>query len=482
MSATAPHAGAGSSPGSRRSARQLVPRFGVRARLTTAVCLVFSLALGGGATLLLGQIERALIDDVHTTARSHLERAMPDIAAGPGRVGTELTVDGDQMTTTVIVVGDDPGGITVGDGDMLTPAGRLRAELTTQGATVPDWLAATESLVAVSSVAAATPDGEVQLLTASPLDEVRLAVATTRKLLWVAIPALVAMIGVMAWVVASRALRPVQAIAGRADAITAATPDGRVPVPGTGDEIAHLAQTVNRMLGRLQAAAVSQRRFTADAAHELRTPVATIRTELEVALRDDDVHWPQVAQRVLAEDRRLAGLVDDLLLLARSDEPASTSRFTDVDLDDVVRNSGARSRSVPLHLRQVVPTRIRGDATSLERAVDHLLDNAARHAESTAAVIIEPGDDVIHVHVDDDGTGIAEADRDRVLERFTRLDEGRARDRGGAGLGLAVVHRVARSHGGAVTVTVAPLGGARVTMSLPRSGALENDDHTDRHG
>lgn len=453
--------------------RRLGPR-GVRWRVTAAVTLLFTVALGGGSALLLGRIEAALVGDVHDVALASLEQVRGQLSAevGPGVVSVETV--GPAAGSSIFAV-DSDAVVATRDGEVAPPgvgrtvagAEEVRTTVESGGARVPAWLAATDGSVAVTSLVEPAAGGRVQLLVASPLDSVRRTVATARRLLAAVIPALIGLIGLTAWGVAGRALRPVEAITRRTEEISGATLDARVPEPRTGDEVAHLARTVNAMLDRLEGAARSQRRFAADAAHELRTPVATIRTELEVALRDEPASWSEVAERVLAEDVRLGRLVDDLLLLARSDEQPHHHRAAEVDLDAVVADCAARLRRRPVDVRSVEPARVHGDAVDLGRAVDHLLDNAARHARSRVRVSTERGPDGVELHVDDDGRGIAAADRELVLERFARLDEARSRDQGGAGLGLAVVDRIASQHGGAIVVSDGPLGGARFTFRLP---------------
>lgn len=467
---------------------------GVRWRVTVAVSLLFTVALVGGAALFLNRIETALVSDVHAAASLQLEHVRDVVATRPPPDGSAFEVFQPEVGSgPLVVVVDDrrtedgslpgalDGHVTDHGEGVVEPVqdvevGRasaieLREQIAAGGEDVPDWLAVAEGEVAVTSLPARTPDGPVRLLSASPLDAVRQTVDTARRVMVGAVPLLIGLIGLSAWGVAGRALRPVEAITRRADEITATTLDARVPEPATGDEVAHLARTVNGMLERLEAAATTQRRFTADAAHELRTPVATIRTELEVALRDSSPDWEGVARRVLVEDLRLGALVDDLLLLARGDEVTSgPARDDDVDLAAVVDDSVVRRRDLPVDLDVPGLARVRGDAVALGRALDHLVDNAVRHASSTVRVTLHVENGTAIVHVDDDGSGIPVADRDRVLERFARLDEARSRDRGGAGLGLAVVDHIVTRHGGSVTIDDAPLGGARVTLRIPTDG------------
>jgi signal transduction histidine kinase len=282
----------------------------------------------------------------------------------------------------------------------------------------------------------------------------------------IGVPLLVGLVAALTWWLAGRALRPVEAIRAEAAAITASTIHRRVPEPATDDEVGRLARTMNSMLDRLEESSLQQRRFGSDASHELRSPVASIRTQLEVALRRTDADWRAVAQKVLDEDQRLDEAVAELLELARAEEGAATEP-TDVDLDEVVLEETGRTYRVPIDTHQVSAGRVRGSGAQLSRAVRNLLDNACRHAHAHVEVALEAVDDEVVLVVDDDGPGVPAEQRVRVFDRFTRLDEGRARDAGGVGLGLPMVRAIVERHSGTVTVDDAPIGGARFVVRLP---------------
>lgn len=299
------------------------------------------------------------------------------------------------------------------------------------------------------------------------------SVAGVRTSLYVAFPVLVGGAGLFAWVLAGRALRPVEAIRTEVEAITATTLDRRVPVPPSGDEVARLAQTMNAMLDRLEDASARQQRFVADASHELRSPVTAIRTELEVAQRTaGPADWPAVAERLLGEEARLEAVIADLLLLASLDEPVLGTDAVVVDLAELAHEEARRH--VPEGGRVLVevdapsPVLVTGNRTQLRRAVANLLDNAGRHARSSVRLSVRERDQRARVLVDDDGPGIPDDDRERVFERFTRLDEHRARNdtAGGAGLGLSLVRGIADRHGGTARIETSPLGGARAVLDL----------------
>ena len=264
--------------------------------------------------------------------------------------------------------------------------------------------------------------------------------------------------------------RPVEAIRREVDEISAAQLHRRVPQPKADDEIGRLAATMNRMLERLESARNSQRRFVSDASHELRSPITTIRQHAEVALAHPDRMTAQeLADVVLAEQQRMQRLVEDLLLLARADEHVPLSRAP-VDLDDLAFEEGHRLRSTTskrVDTSGVGAARVRGDADALRRVFRNLGENAARHAASRIDIALaDRGDDVV-LTVDDDGPGIPESERERVLQRFVRLDEARSRDDGGSGLGLSIVDEVVRAHGGSMSITRSPLGGARIQVTMP---------------
>jgi signal transduction histidine kinase len=290
------------------------------------------------------------------------------------------------------------------------------------------------------------------------------------QLLIIGLPVLLVVVAVTTWFAVGRALAPVDAIRREVDEISAAQLHRRVPQPTADDEIGRLAATMNRMLARLEDAGNSQRRFVSDASHELRSPITTIRQHAEVALAHPDrASARELAEVVLAEQQRMQRLVEDLLLLARADEKVPLNR-TPVDLDDLAFEEGHRLRSTTsarVDTSEVTAARVEGDADALRRMLRNLGENAARHAASRVAIAVAARGEHVVLTVDDDGPGIPESERDRVLRRFVRLDEARSRDDGGSGLGLSIVDEVARAHGGSVAISDSALGGARIEVRLP---------------
>lgn len=293
--------------------------------------------------------------------------------------------------------------------------------------------------------------------------------------LLVTIPLTVAALAGLVWVVVGRVLRPVEDIRATAAAIGEDALDRRVPEPGTGDEVDRLAETVNRMLARLEVSATRQRRFVADASHELRSPLTRMRTALEVELAAPEPAWPDTGAGVLDDVREMQALVEDLLYLARADEGRLVTRLRPVDLDDLVlgevaRAGGERAGSPGIDISGVSAAHVSADPAHLARAVRNLLDNAVRHARSRVSLTLgEHGGEAV-LTVADDGPGIAAEDAERVFDRFARLDAARSTDTGGAGLGLSIARDIAGRHRGTLRLLPSEQG-AVFELRLPVADA-----------
>ena len=438
----------------------------VRVRITLTATIVTGIAVLLAGSWLVRTVEGSIEDRIRTDEAARIARVRAAIEGGltPEQV-LQRSADGGPGYLQIVVDGRVVAG---------TPAVRDLPPLYTYTAE-GDVLRIDEQTMAFSQELVDGPSGTFQVLAASPLDSVRQGVDAVQEGLVVSFPLLVGAVGLLAWLLAGRALHPVESIRTEVEAITGSTLGRRVPVPRSGDEVARLAQTMNAMLDRLEDASVRQQRFVADASHELRSPVAAIRTELEVALRTAaDGDGPAVADRLLSEEARLEAVISDLLLLASLDEGAPMPDPVAVDLADEAAEEARRRapdrEGVAFEVAAAGPVVVQGSRTQLRRALANLLDNAGRHARTTVRVAVHARDGRARVLVDDDGTGIAEADRQRVFERFTRLDDHRTRAGGGAGLGLSLVRRIAERHGGTATADTAPLGGARLVLDLPLSG------------
>ncbi|WP_167760372.1 ATP-binding protein [Blastococcus sp. CT_GayMR16] len=369
-----------------------------------------------------------------------------------------LTRDGDVVVSSPSIAGEPP---MVGDRPAPGQIVVLRA------GTLP----VEEEAFAVVVRGVEGPDGEAVVISAQSLETAQRATEVLIRLLALGYPILLLLVAGTSYWLTGRALAPVEAMRRRVAGITATDLTARVPVPPSLDEVAQLATTMNAMLDRLGDAADAQRRFVADASHELRSPLATIRAAHEIAVVHPEVtDWAVVHADVLAEVQRLERLVDDLLFLARSDEHGPRSTPEDVDLDDLLSAEAGRLRRTT-GLRIVVqetPVRVVGDRHQLARALRNLTDNAARHATDRVELRVSRQGAEAVIDVIDDGPGIPAPVRERVFERFVRLDPSRQRGAGGTGLGLAIAREIARAHGGELSV-VDHDGGAHLQLSIPLS-------------
>lgn len=317
-----------------------------------------------------------------------------------------------------------------------------------------------------------SPRGAQTLVVAKNLDDVAESVRLLVISLAIAIPLVVVILAAVVWWVVGRVLAPVEAIRAEVANMGGTELHRRVPVASSDDEIARLARTMNALLARVERATDRQRKFVADASHELRSPLTRIRSVLEVGLahpRGDD---PATTYRGLLDDTaQLQQLVDDLLLLAQSESGAIGRPDRVVDLDDLVFEQVHLLRDrglVRVDASQVSAARIRGDAKQLRRVIANLVSNAERHAATTVTVRLAEHDNRSELVVADDGPGIPIGQRELVFQRFTRLEEARSRDTGGAGLGLAIVHDIVTRHGGAISVSESESGGACLVVTFPR--------------
>ncbi|MGV8972890.1 MAG: ATP-binding protein [Rhodoglobus sp.] len=296
------------------------------------------------------------------------------------------------------------------------------------------------------------------------------AVGDAAEALALGVPLMVAVVGFTSYRLTGRALGPVEAIRRRTEQISQADEEARIEVPSSGDEIALLAETLNGMLERLHTSRLSQVRFVADASHELRSPLAAIRTELDVACRAPQTNdWVRTAEVIAQAEDRMQRLVDDLLILTRTQETSAADRTDAVDLDAVVEEVGFAlivPEGVSVRV-STTPVQVPGSAHELTRAVRNLAENAARHAREQIRLSVHADGAEAVIEVEDDGAGIPAAASEQIFERFTRLDTSRERASGGAGLGLAIVRGIATAHAGSVVVGASDLGGARFTLTLP---------------
>jgi signal transduction histidine kinase len=322
----------------------------------------------------------------------------------------------------------------------------------------------------VTGAGVQTPSGPVTVLVGADREPVETVATTVAGLLAIGGPIVVALVAFATYRLVGAALHPVERIRARVSSVTSGKLDERIPVPPADDEVARLAVTMNDMLDRLESGQTAQRRFVSDASHELRSPLSTIIAALELAHgRPDFLDQAVIDESLLPEAHRMRRLVEDLLLLARADEHSDVQVAIDVDLDDIVYAEADRVRAIT-DLRvatEIRHVRVSGDQRTLSRLVRNLVDNAIRHAHSSIRLECAQVAARAQIVVADDGPGIPLAERRRIFDRFVRLDSPRAREYGGAGLGLSIVSQIADAHHGTVTVGESSSGGARFVVRLP---------------
>jgi heavy metal sensor kinase len=316
---------------------------------------------------------------------------------------------------------------------------------------------------------------------AYPLVQVEATLRRIRRIFLIAIPLLIAIASTGGYFLAKRSLTPVSAMAGRAAEIGASTLHERLPI-GAADELGALARVLNDLLDRLERSFAQQRRFMADASHELRTPTTIIRTEADVTLsresRPEDEYRESMAI-VQDASRRISRIVDDIFLLARADAGHLSARPEPLYLEDVVHDAIRAVRPladlhhVSIELREVVEAPFVGDADLLGRILLNLLDNAIKHSPdgSTIDVALRTAGASYHVNVVDVGSGIPAEAHERVFERFFRIDAARMRAENtttsGAGLGLSIGRRLAEMHAGRLDLVGSRPGRTEFRLSLP---------------
>ncbi len=454
------------------TSRRFLPLASMRARITLVAVVVVGLALAIAAVSLLNLVHRSLVSSLDEAA----EVLVDDIAArlSAGSLPEVIPVSGGSDDDDLIIqVVDARRRVVAASENYLSrppmvsqvPENR-RLRMTASLSVDP------EEDFRVTARRVEPPSGDlVVVYVAEEFEPVRRTERAVRRAIRVGGPALLVLVGAFVWILVGRALRPVESIRRQVAAISDSDLDRRVPEPAVDDEVGRLARTMNAMLERLQRSVDRQRRFVSDASHELRSPLTSARATLEVAMAHPETTTLEAtAADALAETERMERLITDLLFLARGDEGRLIASPGPVDVDDVVLAEVARVRSrgrVAVGVSGVSTGQAWGVAGHLGQAVRNLLENAERHARSAVSVSLSNDGSTVLLEVIDDGPGVPPEDRERIFDRFVRLDEARARDGGGAGLGLAITREIVVAHGGEVDVEDAPGGGARFVVRLP---------------
>jgi signal transduction histidine kinase len=431
-------------------ARALWWRRTLRFRITLVATVVTLVVLLFLAVLTSNLMRPLLVGSADTELREELAAVLPVVQAGrvpdPGPVGMQVHV--------LDTAGDPVDGRSK---PTLDPA-----DVRSLKAGTPVLRLGSEPPQRWRGTVVTAPDGSQRLVVVGTA-LVGYASAPRRALNWLILAAVLgaAAAGVATWYAVRSSLRPVERIRRAAAQLPAGS---RLPLPTADDELRSLAAALNALLARRDEATERMRRFTGDAAHELRSPVASIRVQAEVAVANPD---PELSQEVLAEvvreSERLSTLVDGLLTLARSDAgelPAAEPVDVCAAARDAVARLGNEGPAVNLHTTGG-PCWVSAAPSEVDLVLDNLLRNAARHARAQATVSVLPATSSVRLLVDDDGAGIPEEHRARVFDRFYRIQDDRARASGGSGLGLALVAEVVRRRGGTVQVGESPDGGAR---------------------
>lgn len=428
------------------------------------VIVLFGLGIGLGAYVVVTQ---AALSSATTVLEARVQDVADQLseqgAADPGAVDLE---DLQGATPTIIQVVGSSGSVLVSSSG-LDPQARLCGDAASPGTDRVSLTLGGRSGSYLRTVQpVSTPEFTALVCAVTSDQPVQKAQEAVILALLIALPLLAAGGSLVVWLAVGRALRAVYDMTSQAEAMQS-TSDGELTVPQTRDEIQHLARTLNALLHRLHLQTRTTRQFVADAGHELRNPLSTLRVTLEFADDTDATSLRSSMQSAIRDLDRLEELVEDLLALARADSPDMPLEFESVDLATLVTDSvsaAARMRSGIDVSVDFMPCIIQGNPKALRGLMTNLMDNAIRHARTTITVHLQTDGRTTRIEVDDDGEGLREGDCERVFERFVRLDESRDRDEGGSGLGLAIVASVAQLHGGRVWAIPGPGGHFRVEL------------------
>ena len=443
----------------------------VRSRATIGASLVLAVALVVGALAAAGLLRRALSSDAQSLLVDRVDEVQAQIAEG--LLPRLLPATGHEVGQIQVVdAAGEVVAVTIGLADttrldvIAAPAIGRDSTATVDGNAI-GGVPGQEYRVVARTVDAG--NGQLTIYGVTSLDAAHRAERYLRNALFIGLPLQVALAAWLISRVVARALAPVDSMRAEVDRIEAADLSGRVRASSSDDEIAKLGLTLNRMLDRLEEAASRQQLFAAAASHELRSPLSTIRTELEVGLAyPDRAEWSKVAEDSLIEVARLEELTRDLRMLTRS-RSMQASAAVPIDLPALVAAEVALrrpDRGVAYHTH-LVSADIAADPDAVVRVLRNLFDNAERHAAANIGVIVTQEADGVALTVANDGPAVPPADLERIFEPFMRLDEARSLDIGGSGLGLAIVRSIMSALGG--SIIAAPVDtGAEFRAWFPR--------------
>ena len=432
----------------------LLARTGVRMRTTAVAIVALALALATAGIVVVVLLEQSLDTTITDSARSTGRQVAIQIAREGARdlSASEVASTGDTEAVTQVL---DRNGAAIASDPAIAGRPAVTSARPAPGREMVETLSLglnnDDNEYRVVSRGVSGPGGPFTVISARSLEPVTEASTRLTVLLTTISAPLLAISGFAVYRAVGSALRPVERMRRTVAEISTRDLTARVGLPPGRDEVHRLATTLNGMLGRLASAQAAQRRFVADASHELRSPLSTISTALDVATQHPEtISHEELIPVVTRETARLRELVDDLLVLARTDDTTDRPSSTEVDLDDIVRAEAERVRaglSIEIEVR-AGPAKVHGSEAQLRRAVRNLVDNARDHARGRIRVASTVSGGLARIEVSDDGPGVPAEDRARVFERFVRLDASRQRHHGGTGLGLAIVAGIAARHGG----------------------------------
>lgn len=426
----------------------------VRVRTTVAAITVVGVALFGVSFWLVAHHRSSLTDNIQTTAILRAQDLVSALEEGTLPVDLAVQIEDSSFVQVVNSSGEVVAASTniTGETRIDTKAHRSKRMFAYTLYNSPTG----DSAFRVVGLQTQTSLGSFTVYVGSSLEPVFDATESLTSALLLAMPVLVLFVGIVTWLVTSRALRPVDAITKQVYEITSKDLHRRVPEPTSSDEISNLAKTMNKMLERLEDSDRRQRSFIGDVSHELRSPLAGIRAQLEVhQIHPNTADWQDVAGEVLEEVTRMEQLIGDMLLLATVDSGQTQIVYEKIDLNQIVMqevNKLNKQSTINFELSETSSSQVQGSALHLARLVRNLLENAERFARTNVTVRLSHEESIVRLEVADDGPGIPNDVRESIFGRFTRLDESRSRPSGGAGLGLAIVREIALLHHATVWV------------------------------
>jgi len=442
--------------------------FQVRTRMVVSACAIVAVTLALGGVLLVHSHRVSLVDGLTTNA----ELRADDIAATftDGSLPGDFTVPREDESFIQII--DQPGNVIASSSNIegetalfATPAPEVGyVHFTVESVPIGD------NAFRIIARRISSPAGNFTIYVGYSLESVNESVRSLIALLLLGFPLLVLVVGLITWLTTTRALKPIETMRRDVESMTADKLYERVTVPAPNDEVHRLAVTMNVLIESIEQAQRLQNQFVENASHELRSPLASLRAQLEVSSPNaSESERGLTREHLLSETIRLQLLVDELLDAAQISESRSTP-VGFVDLDDVIFDVVQRTRVTTLHtikVDHVSAGQVCADRRQMERLVTNLVDNAIRHCVSVVSLGLAETDSHVVLTISDDGPGIPMVDRQRIFDRFERIDDGRGRNEGGFGLGLAMVASIARIHDATVVVTDNNPG-ATFVVTFPR--------------